>query len=327
MELLSIVIGFLLGLVAAGAGVAYTLFVLLFRRRTDAPLPLAPAPSFAPQLASALLADAAVSEDLELFEKAEWLNLFAGRIFAEVSTPAFQEHTWRLLTEKLNAVDKPNLIGPIVIEDFSFGTGVPRIEGVASFKTGKELELVLDVSYDGGALFAVQTELWLNLPTLERLASLPVSMSVSLAHFRGRVSLTVPLESDPECTLAFAEEPQLDFRIGSLIGYDYQLRDVPKISNFIINKIRSVIREEAVLPKAFSFHLPLSGRPLDLKQVLRPPRELRRNTVEELKEAAVSASKAKLRERVKREKDSRKGRDAEENAVVVLNTSRALVRT
>jgi hypothetical protein len=83
------------------------------------------------------------------------------------------------------------------------------------------------------------------------------------------VSLTVPLESDPECTLAFVEEPQLDFRIGSLIGYDYQLRDVPKISNFIINKIRSVIREEAVLPKAFSFHLPLSGRPLDLKQVLR----------------------------------------------------------
>lgn len=79
----------------------------------------------------------------------------------------------------------------------------------------------------------------------------------------------MPLESDPECTLAFAEEPQLDFRIGSLIGYDYQLRDVPKISNFIINKIRSVIREEAVLPKAFSFHLPLSGRPLDLKQVLR----------------------------------------------------------
>jgi hypothetical protein len=47
--------------------------------------------------------------------------------------------------------------------------------------------LVLDVSYDGGALFAVQTELWLNLPTLARLASLPVSMSVSLAHFRGRV--------------------------------------------------------------------------------------------------------------------------------------------
>jgi hypothetical protein len=29
--------------------------------------------------------------------------------------------------------------GPIVIEDFSFGTGVPRIEGVASIKTGKEL--------------------------------------------------------------------------------------------------------------------------------------------------------------------------------------------
>jgi hypothetical protein len=56
----------------------------------------------------------------------------------------------------------------------------------------------------------------------------------------------------------------------------------------------------------------------------RPPREPRRNTVEELKEAAVSASsKAKLRERAK----SRKGRDAEENAVVVLNTSRALVRT
>ena len=48
---------------------------------------------------------------------------------------------------------------------------------------------MLDVSYDGGALFAVQTELWLNLPTLARLASLPVSMSVSLAHFRGRVRI------------------------------------------------------------------------------------------------------------------------------------------
>jgi hypothetical protein len=120
MELLSLIVGFLLGLVAAGVGVAYTLFVLLFRRRTDAPLPQAPTPSFAPQLASSLLADAAVSEDIELFEKAEWLNLFAGRIFAEVSTPAFQENTWRLLTEKLNAVDKPSLIVRASLPSSSF---------------------------------------------------------------------------------------------------------------------------------------------------------------------------------------------------------------
>jgi hypothetical protein len=110
MELLSLLLGFLIGLVAAGAGVTYILFALLFRRRTDAPLPHAPAPSFAPQLASTLLADAAVSEDIQFFEKAEWLNLLASRIFSELSTPAIQEHAWRLLTEKLNAVDKPNLI-------------------------------------------------------------------------------------------------------------------------------------------------------------------------------------------------------------------------
>lgn len=79
----------------------------------------------------------------------------------------------------------------------------------------------------------------------------------------------IPLENNPAFTLSLVEEPQLQLNIGSQIGYEYQLQDVPKISNFIVNKIKSLIREEAVLPKAFSFRLPLFGDGIDLKQVLR----------------------------------------------------------
>jgi len=48
-------------------------------------------------------------------------------------------------------------------------------------------ELVLDLSYRGGALFSVSTEVWIDLPTMERLASLPVTLTVSLDSFRGKV--------------------------------------------------------------------------------------------------------------------------------------------
>lgn len=120
MELLGLVVGFLAGLVVSGLAVMYALFVLLFRKRTDAPLPLAPAPSFAPRLASSLMADAAVAEDEEHVEGAEWLNLLAGRIFAEVSTPAMEEQVWRLLTDKLNSADKPDLIVPSTAPHFKF---------------------------------------------------------------------------------------------------------------------------------------------------------------------------------------------------------------
>ncbi len=47
--------------------------------------------------------------------------------------------------------------------------------------------LEVDISYVGGVTFGISTELWINWPQ-ERMASLPVSVSLSLISFQGRVS-------------------------------------------------------------------------------------------------------------------------------------------
>jgi hypothetical protein len=314
MMSLDLFIGFLLGLAVSGLTLSYLMFTMLFRRR---PKPLeddpsaAPTPSFTSKSRArrtAALEDGgllAVGEELQFFEKAEWLNMLAARLFSEVTeAPAIQQHLWQLLDSKLNEVDKPKLIGPIVIEDLNLGEALPRIEAVSTeLRPGKELELVLDLSYRGGALFSVSTEVWIDLPTMERLASLPVTLTVSSDSFRGKVSLVIPLENNPAFTLSLVEEPQLQLNIGSQIGYEYQLQDVPKISNFIVNKIKSLIREEAVLPKAFSFRLPLFGDGIDLKQVLRESRE---RPAAVISNSSKGSSKVALRDRAKREKNNQR---------------------
>ncbi len=67
--------------------------------------------------------------------------------------------------------------------------------------------------------------------------------------------------------LGFVDEPALVWKVGSVVGYENQLRDTPKISDFIISQIQTMIKKELVCPNAISFHLPLLERQLGIERI------------------------------------------------------------
>ncbi len=82
-----------------------------------------------------------------------------------------------------------------------------------------------------------------------------------------QVFFSCPTSSDPVCVLGFVDEPALVWKVGSVVGYENQLRDTPKISDFIISQIQTMIKKELVCPNAISFHLPLLERQLGIERI------------------------------------------------------------
>ena len=62
-------------------------------------------------------------------------------------------------------------------------------------------------------------------------------------------------------------DPHLDLDISTVLGYDKKLKDVPKLTEFILQQLRSAISKEVVLPNGFSFQIPLMGKELDLQKL------------------------------------------------------------
>jgi len=62
-------------------------------------------------------------------------------------------------------------------------------------------------------------------------------------------------------------DPHLDLDISTVLGYDKKLKDVPKLTEFILQQLRSAISKEVVLPNGFSFQIPLMGKELELQKL------------------------------------------------------------
>jgi hypothetical protein len=113
-----------------------------------------------------------------------------------------------------------------------------------------DVECIGDLSFKSGIKFHVSTKLTANWPMNGY--TIPVSLEIEIVEIIGRVKFGVK----KGCSyLSFIEEPTTRFSIHSQIGESYKLKDFPKISEFVIKKMKSFIRNKFVSPNSHKFRL------------------------------------------------------------------------
>lgn len=62
---------------------------------------------------------------------------------------------------------------------------------------------------------------------MRRIASLPISLNVTLDHLSGKVLFICPPGADPLCTMSFYNEPLSKFTVVPVIGGKTKIQNIP----------------------------------------------------------------------------------------------------
>ncbi|KAG0050581.1 Mitochondrial distribution and morphology protein 12 [Gryganskiella cystojenkinii] len=123
-----------------------------------------------------------------------------------------------------------------------------------------DIQLLMDVSYQGQMGFTVETEMLLNYPTFAFLA-LPVKLVITGFSFKSKVLMGYLRDHVNVCFLE-PEDPNdsilSDVRIESQVGDEQKqavLKNVGKIERFVVEQLRKFITEDFVYPSYHSVEL------------------------------------------------------------------------
>lgn len=97
----------------------------------------------------------------------------------------------------------------------------------------------------------VELRLWINWPR-PKCAFVPVSIKLEVSELCGRIRFGVRRNMS---FMSFIDEPYTRFSVESEVGDQYKLKNLPKLSSVIVNKLKKHIREKMVYPNSFKFRL------------------------------------------------------------------------
>lgn len=104
----------------------------------------------------------------------------------------------------------------------------------------------------------------------------------------------MPEGEDPLCIFHFTSDPNSKWSVGSGVGNTTNLKNVPKLSPFFVNKLQQFLKRELVYPNGVCFHIPIKNERQLKVRLLRKFRNTMNNNgnVGEKKNAVDATSSA-----------------------------------
>lgn len=155
------------------------------------------------------------------------------------------ESARRKVEHELNSLRPPSLMDSILVHSISLGSASPRISGARVQPPTDDSHfhnIEFDMIYTDDVSISFSTMILFSYP-VPQFAKLPVSLSLSLSVFAGKVILSLPKSSSPNPTVTFTLVPgfRLEFNINSLVGSRAKLADVPKLHELIESEIKKIL--------------------------------------------------------------------------------------
>lgn len=196
-------------------------------------------------------------------ESMDWVTVLLALIISSMRQQAMaQDNLLRMLNSILASDKIPSFVDTIRVSELSLGGDFPLLNNCRVYRTSNTefsngLEAQFDIDLKDTLTLGVDTRLLLNYPKT-MLAYLPVSCSVSLVNFSGRVSVSLVTDNEDRnfITVSFAPNFSMEFRVNSLIGARSKLQDVPKLGQIIENTIRKRFTDKCVRPNYQKIRLP-----------------------------------------------------------------------
>ncbi|KAG0225599.1 Mitochondrial distribution and morphology protein 12 [Actinomortierella wolfii] len=130
----------------------------------------------------------------------------------------------------------------------------------SSKRNENDLQLLLNVQYQGQMGFTIETELLLNYPTFAFLA-LPIKLTITSFSFKAKVLMAYLRDHVNVCFLE-PEDPNdqilSNVRFQSQVGDEQKqavLKNVTKVEHFVVDQLRKFIMEDFVYPSYHSIQL------------------------------------------------------------------------
>ncbi|OUM69620.1 hypothetical protein PIROE2DRAFT_38021, partial [Piromyces sp. E2] len=194
-------------------------------------------------------------------ESCDWINVLIG---------IFIESYRRDNTFKQNVVNKINnilsdtqakysFIAPIILTDFALGDEYPQINK-AKIRPGEHNGMITEffINFNDCIVLGIDTNLMINWPR-PCIAALPVSLSISLLHFSGKIMVEYvsPLDSNNKYILfSVGDDYKLELDVKTLLGHRTKIKDPEKLTNIIINIINDFFRNKLVFPNYIRYDIP-----------------------------------------------------------------------
>ena len=207
----------------------------------------------------------------------KWLNMIIGTFVLEhFRSQAFTERFVERLNEKMKHVVRPGFIGEIWIENLNFGENVILVDDQIVMQTPAcegELRATSSLRYGGSkpASVLLRVEVLMNWPT-ENFMKIPVALNVFIEQLSGPFLFVMPPGPDPILSLGFTTVPQTKFSVRSEVGNVTLLKNLPKVEQFVLSKLKTFLSRELMVPNGVSVHIPIKGdRPLGFKLLRKVP--------------------------------------------------------
>lgn len=194
-------------------------------------------------------------------ETCVWFNAFSGRMYRDAArSEYFNDWFCRKVGNMLNKGKRPDFLDPFSVEGVKFGSSppllrnmqwIPVVDGATHQDAEYDIACTADMTFRTGISFTVKTRVWLNWPR-DKYAFIPVSIDLEIAEMSGKIRFGVCKKNS---FFSFLEEPFTRFKVNSELGNQYKLKNLPKLSTVVINKIKKHIRTKLMHPHAYKFRL------------------------------------------------------------------------
>lgn len=200
-------------------------------------------------------------------ESLDWFTVLLAQVISQFREDArANDNILKSLTNILNGDKTPDFVDTIKVTELNIGDDYPIFSNCKVFQNEHEeetggLEAQIDVDLTDVITLGIDTRLLLNFPR-SLFAFLPISLSVSIVRFSGRLTVSLrKLKSGDGSgktylTFSFAPDYRLEFSVKSLVGARSKLQDVPKIGQVIESRLRKWFTDRCVAPRYQQIPLP-----------------------------------------------------------------------
>ena len=194
-------------------------------------------------------------------ESVDWINVLLAQVITKYRNDSvFNNRAVRVLYDVINQ-GKPDFFSPISITDFSLGDQFPKLKQSVIRYIDDQQNIRAEIAFDFNdqlLKIGIETHLVINFPKPNS-ASLPISLTLTLVRFSGTLAIEFisdTKDSPAYINISFLEDLELDFQVESLLGHRSKVKDLPKLTQIIVSRLKKTFADYFVHPNSRKIYLP-----------------------------------------------------------------------
>lgn len=208
-------------------------------------------------------------------ESVDWFTVLIAQTLSQLRDDARRnDNVLKTLDSILNSGTLPDFVDKIKLTELNIGDDYPIFSNCRILQNSSgNLEAEIDVDLTDTLTIGIETKLLLNFPK-SLFAYLPISLTVSIVRFSGKLTLSLRNVKGDETTSALPNQPagndesgtyltfsfspdyKIEFAVKSLVGARSRLQDVPKIGQLVQSRLRKWLTDRCVSPRYQQIRLP-----------------------------------------------------------------------